>query len=103
MRWRVRHGRNLSAAGERYPRRLRQLSEPRAAGRVYRELLDAARRQRDLVYDRYLKREASVDRMNKVQTYYIDTEVRYATEINLLNKALAQIEAILMVELFPED
>lgn len=71
--------------------------------RVYRGLLDAARRQRDLVYDRYLKREASVDRIDKVQTYYIDTEVRYATEINLLNKALAQIEAILMVELFPED
>lgn len=71
--------------------------------RVYRDLLAAARRQRDLVYDRYLKREASVDRIDKVQTYYIDTEVRYATEINLLNKALAQIEAILMVELFPED
>ena len=44
-----------------------------------------------------------MDRIDKVQTYYIDTEVRYATEINLLNKALAQIEAILMVELFPED
>ncbi len=70
---------------------------------IYRDVYETASRQRDLVEQRYLRRDASVDRLNKVQVDFVQTEIRYVTELNLLHKALAQLEAILCVPIFDDS
>ncbi len=67
---------------------------------LYYSIMEDALRQRDLVLDRYRNYHVSVDRMDKVQQYYVDTRIAYATGINQLNKALAQLRMVLCVPIF---
>ncbi len=67
---------------------------------IYKKLLPEAKLQRDLVMERYLKWHASVDRMDKVQQYYVDTQVNLASAITNYQKAIAQLEAIMMTSVY---
>lgn len=68
----------------------------------YRNLYQTALEQRNLVEKRYRNYDVTVDRMNEVQTYYINTELEFASQINQLNKSIALLEAILMVPIFTD-
>ncbi len=68
--------------------------------KIFRNLLQESLLQRNLVADRYKKYHASVDRLDKVQTYYIDTQVQYAQVVTDFKKAVAQLEAIMCIDVY---
>ncbi|WP_176012940.1 TolC family protein [Victivallis sp. Marseille-Q1083] len=68
--------------------------------KVYRELLAAAREQRELVVERYRQRDESVDRVDRAQSNLIQAQTRYAELVTNMKKAVAQLEAIMMIDIF---
>lgn len=70
---------------------------------VYRRLLPEAERQRDLVLKRYLDYSAPVDRLDRVQEYYIDVQTQYAVAATDFRKAIAQLEAVMMIDVYSKS
>ncbi|MDD4816785.1 MAG: TolC family protein [Victivallaceae bacterium] len=68
--------------------------------RIYRALLPEAELQRNLVEKRYLNYHASVDRIDKVQEYYVAIQTSYASAVTDFEKAIAQLEAIMMINVY---
>ena len=71
--------------------------------RIYRNLLKEAKKQRDLVAERYQKYHASVDRIDKVQAYYIDIQLQNAAVITDFNKSVAQLEAVMCIDIYARE
>lgn len=71
--------------------------------RIYRNLLKKAKKQRDLVAERYKKYHASVDRIDKVQAYYIDIQLQNAAVITDFNKSVAQLEAVMCIDIYARE
>ncbi len=84
---------NIRAAYSNYETAYKQFA-------VYQNLLPEALEQRDLVLNRYLRYSASVDRMDKVQQYYVDIQTSCAAASTEFNKAVAQLEALMMIDVY---
>ena len=67
---------------------------------IYKKLLPEAKLQRDLVEKRYIDYHASVDRIDKVQEYYVAVQTSYAAAVTDFEKAIAQLEAIMMINVY---
>ena len=61
-----------------------------------------ARLERDLYEALYLNYHGSVDRIDKVQSYYVDAQLQLVACATEYRKAIAQLEALMMLDLFAD-
>lgn len=69
---------------------------------LYRKIVPDARLERDLYEALYLNYHGSVDRIDKVQSYYVDAQLQLVACATEYRKAIAQLEALMMLDLFAD-
>ena len=62
-----------------------------------------ARQERELVRDLYLKYQEGVDRLDRTQNDFVSAQTNTVVAITNCRKAIAQLEAIMMMDIYPNS